>query len=941
MKFISIIGMFFLLCILSAESIAPQAKFVTGPATVAKWIWYPVKFNRGKTHVFSRTTFELNSKVEKAVLRDILDDRGEIYINGHAVSREKYGNVTKYLKSGKNLIAYSVVNNGSGFGMIFRLDIRFTNGKTCFIVSNKNTKVAQKVPNGWNKLDFNDTNWLSAMEKGDGSAPPWSVNGNMVNLIGSPQEIAAFNKAWNNAHKMDASVLKKLEDEKFYPATLVWKNKNPFIQINGKLYPPVVRLGLHPRLEQCWDFVYKMRRSTLNFYQAAISVDEPGVWKKSGNYDFTLLDQRVNRLLNMNPEARLEIGISFPKMAKWSAENPDELIGYATGSLQDDRECKGDETRGRRKRPSPASKKFQKEAQLFVKACCQYIQSRPWGKRVYAVRPTYGVTAEAMYYGSAYDMPDTGKAMTRRFREFLRERYKNDAALHKAWHSSKENIATAVPPTVEERQLKNGFFRNPASIDKKVLDFYECMHIEMADFLINLARVVKENLPGRLAGFYDAYDVGKFYPPEGEHTLADRLLSSPYVDFLSAPYNYNNEARGAGSYGLKVHLPSTFNRYKKLSLLEADIRTHVAHLHEEGIVHKRELESLSIIRRDMVNNIFDHDGIQFHQFGGAYGPDWFNTPSIRQEIDKNIRIADFVGKNVKTQSVSTVAVIYNPKEFAQHGPSVRTFPFLVELKFLSIISLTASGHVFDLMSLEDFKHCKKSYKTVVFLNTFTLTAAEKSLLKKKLRRPGVTTIWTYAPGLVTPEGFSDKAMEDLTGIRLKSVWKALPLRAKVLSGGFVTINSRIKGIPAHLQNPRIYSADKNAEVIAKYADDNTPAYVRKKLQDGSIAVFLGFPTTWTGLWRKLLTQAGNHAFVKQNIIVRVNSHLIMVHRKTTAPCRINFPGRINTVVDIYNRKIVAKNINSFVVDDKKNTTSLFYYGDDAEDLLKKLKKAVK
>ena len=76
-------------------------------------------------------------------------------------------------------------------------------------------------------------------------------------------------------------------------------------------------------------------------------------------------------------------------------------------------------------------------------------------------------------------------------------------------------------------------------------------------------------------------------------------------------------------------------------------------------------------------------------------------------------------------------------------------------------------------------------------------------------------------------------------------------------------------------------------------------------------------------------------------MARVNSHLIMVHRKTTAPCRINFPGRINTVVDIYNRKIVAKNINSFVVDDKKNTTSLFYYGDDAEDLLKKLKKAVK
>ena len=98
------------------------------------------------------------------------------------------------------------------------------------------------------------------------------------------------------------------------------------------------------------------------------------------------------------------------------------------------------------------------------------------------------------------------------------------------------------------------------------------------------------------------------------------------------------------------------------------------------------------------------------------------------------------------------------------------------------------------MSLETLLQSKQSYATVVFLNTFTTNPQLNNQLKAKLRHPGVTAIWTYAPGLVTPDGFSNQNMETLTGIKLKAVWKPLPSRPNDLNGDGICVSSREKNI---------------------------------------------------------------------------------------------------------------------------------------------------
>ncbi|NMA21422.1 MAG: hypothetical protein GX927_12665, partial [Lentisphaerae bacterium] len=709
--------------VMANDEPAIEAQIIKGTVSAAKWIWYPdhrVPFRRGKAEMYCRTKFKLDHPIKAASIRFIADDRGELFINGQQVLEAQTSKVGEYLRQGENIIAFHAVNTDSGFGLIFRLDGTFTTGENFFVVSDHNTKTtAVAEEENWAQLSFNDTGWLDAVEFGDASETPWSLYNNIVEKVGSPEEIAAWRKQKEDAFKLDAAFIKRLNAEPFYPASLTWVNEQPFIQINSCNYPPVLRLGLTPGTVQTDDFIFKMKNSHLKFYEVGTS--PPLIRDTNGHLDFEDLEKEVNRILKLSPDAYVVLGFHFAtNTIDWCKQNPDEAIGYATGPVQDEDSIprRNDETRGRRLRPSPASLKFQKFAQECIVDFCEFIKKQPWKNRVNAIRPSFGVSAESMYYGSAYEMPDTGKAMTRQFREFLKKRYKNDDELRQAWHSEKETLENALPPSKEERIGANLFFRNPASCERKVLDYYECMHETMVDFKIGLAETVKKNLPGRLVGIYDGYEVGKFYPPEGEHTLTERLLRSPAIDFLSAPYNYGPDTRWAGKYGIKVHIPSTFTRYRKLSFLEADIRTYVSTLND-GLRHRSPLESVSVIRRDMMHNLFDRDGIQFHQFGGGYSPDWFNTPLLREEIDKSIEVVDFVRKNTFSHSISKIAVIYNSKEFSMHGPRMRVYPFMVELKLINLTSLALSGHIFDLMSLETFLQSKQSYATVVFLNTFT------------------------------------------------------------------------------------------------------------------------------------------------------------------------------------------------------------------------------
>ena len=70
----------------------------------------------------------------------------------------------------------------------------------------------------------------------------------------------------------------------------------------------------------------------------------------------------------------------------------------------------------------------------------------------------------------------------------------------------------------------------------------------------------------------------------------------------------------------------------------------------------------------------------------------------------------------------------------------------------------------------------------MLLNVFGPSPEERRQLAEKLRRPGVTAIWNYAPGLVTDAGYDEKAMSELCGITLRARREKLPMAATLTDG---------------------------------------------------------------------------------------------------------------------------------------------------------------
>ncbi len=928
------------LTVLCAEETAPEVKIFPDDLSAAQWIWHSGEGKR----IFCRMKVRTEGPVKKAAMRFFVENGLKFFVNGSQVSGTAAGyDFAKFLKPGENLIALESPDSPQRFGIIFRCDLVSESGSTGEIVSCRNVKVSGQEAPGWFLPGFDDSGWTPAVEKGCAALYPGGIFTNLrlrrftEDLIGrfaSEKEQVRFREYFRKSYELDPALAERFRKDPPCRASVVWKNGYSFINVNGKLYSPVLRLSLRPGTLQSDDFIFRMKNSSMKFYQIMLDTDSlythEDMWRGTGNYNFLGMESRVSRLLKMNPDAYVFIDLYFAQMRKWCEQNPEETMRYASGEIQDDSKISGDETRGRHLRPTPASEVFRAEVVRVLTAMCNDIKKQPWANRIVGIRGSFGVTAEWMYFGSACEMPDTSRPMTEKFRVFLKKRYGTDSALQAAWHTPGIKISEVLPPDGKERAGAGLFFRDSSTKERKAMDFYDCMHETLADLALLMGKTVKENLPGRLFGTYDGYEVGKLYPPEGEHALTEKLLASPYIDFLSAPYNYTAAVRRGGGSGLPVHIPSTFERYRKLSFLEADIRTHLA----KGATPIKTLtpaETDSVIRRDVCNALLNRAGIQFAQFGGTYEPDWFNTEQMRRTLDQCIKIDGFLRENTAPHSISETAVIYDSTDFRHHGFPTRVLPFLQELKFSQLNQMYFTGHVFDLMSMNDFLESKRNYRNVVFLNTFTVTKELNARLQKKLRRPGVTAFWTYAPGLLTGNGFSDANMKDVTGIELKTVWKKLPYDMTLGNQAriFIPDGSR----KPWLQSPRVFCADPEPEVLARYSDDGTPAAVRKKLADGSTSVFLGIPVTSTGFWTQLLKDCGSRAWTKQGQMVRANSCLILVHSRTSGLRTVTLPEPAAGVVDVFRKKLIGENVRTFSFDDPENTTSLFYYGKDWREIL--------
>ena len=886
-----------------SEKLLPETKVPT--LSKARWIWFRCVTIPEKTTAAFRKVLIADEPVESAFFHAACDDNGRLFFNGKRLKHDPVdpNNADRFVRTyhippelwrkGRNVLAAEVFNDEGQGALIARGEIRFASGKTLRFVSDGDWRAMEiPVAGDWKSPGFDDSRWGHAMELGGVLISPWrTVCRQLLDVMIDDGERAAYARFMNGG----ADALRDAPDLK---GKIVWRNGRAGIELGGKVVPPMLYIaGGSPWDPENADAIIKANAVGFKFIEIQNTASRFMIGP--GRYDFSRLDEDMRRAAALAPDATFCLSLSFYfGYTNWHQTYPDALIGYATGPADN----RGGQI-GRFRSPSMADPRAYSELEACATQFMEYIKTRPWYKRVTMIRLCHGVTAEWHYYGMSRDMPDTSPAMTAAFRKYLRGKYASNGALQAAWHNPSVTFDTALVPGAEERFGRRRFLRDPASADRQVLDYYDCMQEVIADLLLHFTGCVKRADPRLLVGVYYGYVYHMAFPPEGQVLRFDKVLASPDVDFLSSPFNYDGASRHVGGDFNPRSVSDPFKRHGKLMFYEADTRTHIAGLKAPcSSMCRNARDSVAVLRGNIARAFLDGGGVQFLEFDARRGKQcWFNHPEIWRTFRQSLELWQKLWNASSPDPAAQVAVVVSPEELVRHGYPTREFQLqcIPNLVDNPTHALLRSGATCDIMTLRGFLESPHEYPVVVLLNVFGPSPEERRQLSKKLRRPGTVAVWNYAPGLVTDKGYDEKAMSDLCGITLRARREKLPMAATLYDGSKLAPKW---GKTPWAESPRCYADDPRAEVLGRYDHTPEPAVAMKRLDDGSIAVFCGMPGITGHFWRLLWKELGFSPLSEPETVLAGNARHLMVHTGKAGEFELRLPPGKTAATELFTRR---------------------------------------
>jgi hypothetical protein len=238
------------------------------------------------------------------------------------------------------------------------------------------------------------------------------------------------------------------------------------------------------------------------------------------------------------------------------------------------------------------------------------------------------------------------------------------------------------------------------------------------------------------------------------------------------------------------------------------------------------------------------------------------------------------------------------------------------------------GAPVDYLLAEDMKDHPGNYKLYIFLNCYVY---DQKFLQavEKLRQKNCTLLWLYAPGYSFNGKNALDNMKQLTGITFgKNPVPVLPgVQLNKNKKWMGTINCRI--------SPTFFVKDSNAEVFG--LDELGQPGAAAVKTGNSLSVFSCAYKLDPEFLRDLARKSGVHVFTENPDPMEANGALFTLHARFAGKKTVTLPCK-TTVLDVFNKKIVARDSAQFSFDAPLHSSWLFYYGNDADILLKKLQK---
>lgn len=699
----------------SREAVRVSAPERPANFTEARWIWAQPKENP-PTNAFLRVRLDASKPVRKASFFCIQERPKGTWLNGRPLAlgpypenRELRGHIrsvgldiTKLLAVGENVLMFERSRALKGcYGLLLRGVIEYADGTRRDFCSSAKDFEGAASPDG---------PWSPVWEQGDATMVPWTRYGEPVRQFATADELKAYLDFMHEGCGAFPAELLAREPES-PNARIVYSGILPAIETNGRILPPYRSTECEfvpdPASEA---YIRKCARIGLHIYSLPRFRNNQMSTSQS-SWDFRPMDDAMCRILQLDPEARFALynitGRHLPD--GWLDAHPDELVGYAVKST------KTHEYGGNIRTVSFASEAYRALERNFWKSFGAFAKDKPWRRRLVMVHCGFGGSGDGMPCG-CHCMPDTGRRMTERFRAYLKDKYRTDAALRRAWADDAVTIAAAEVPDAKERWGSGKFVKDPSDPrDVRVSDYYDCYHSVFEEFILDFGKSVKDALPGALVGAYHGYVI-LGYTPEGSTARFGRILKSPYIDyFYATTMGYNLVD------GLFRDLVNPIRAAGMFSSIEGDVRTHVGlGQAEEKWRCKSPAETRSTVGKFVANALIQGTGWHVVDFGNAFRTRWFDCPEALEPLAAGIRTWERHYAAGDIRQDADVALVIDPDDFWRNGTpnfddpakGVACSKTVYERLTQPLQALNLSGYAYDIYGPEDFKAAPKDYRAV-------------------------------------------------------------------------------------------------------------------------------------------------------------------------------------------------------------------------------------
>ncbi|MCX7827311.1 MAG: beta-galactosidase, partial [Verrucomicrobiae bacterium] len=479
-----------------------------------------------------------------------------------------------------------------------------------------------------------------------------------------------------------------------------------------------------------------------------VSFPIPMPWPKPGvETDWSGVDAACSTVLKANPKALLLPRMGMDPPPWWREAHPGDVMQWENG---------------RRDRGVVASPRYRRDAAQRLAALIEHLEAK-FGEHVAGYHPCGQNTGE-WFYADTWQRPLSGYAPTDlvAWREWLRARYRTDAALQQAWGSQAGaacnrpaetalqnprplpvTLDTVTVPVPAARHVSPaGVFRDPAT-ERALIDFAEFQQEAMADCVIELARAARNASRGKkLVVFFYGY-VFEFGPVQtgpavSGHYALRRALNCPDIDVLCSPISYFD--RGLAQSAPSMTAAESVALARKMWLNEDDTHTYLATGTPPG--SRDHVDTLEDTNKQLVRNVAQE---ALRNFGtwwmdlGATG--WFNDAGMWAMMAR-LKPLDEAMLRKPAPFRPQVAAVIDERAMCRVAPAGTqvTRPCVYEAR----APLGRMGAPYGQYLLDDVLAGRVKAKLYVLLNAWSLSAAERAKLLKVTR--GSAKVWCYVPG---------------------------------------------------------------------------------------------------------------------------------------------------------------------------------------------------